>query len=77
MATSVEDLIKRAMELSAEQRAQLADELVESLDAETLSQLDKKWIAEAKRRRDEARSGYSQTISGPDALQQVRDAIKK
>ncbi|HTE40218.1 MAG TPA: addiction module protein [Steroidobacteraceae bacterium] len=65
------------MELSAEQRAQLADELVESLDSEALSQLDKKWTAEAKRRRDETRSGYSQTISGQEALQQVRDAIKK
>jgi len=77
MATSVEDLIKRAMELSAEQRAQLADELVESLDSDALTQLDKKWLAEAKRRRDEIRSGYSQAIPGPEALQQVRDAIKK
>jgi putative addiction module component (TIGR02574 family) len=77
MAISIEDLIKRAMELPAEQRARLADELVESLDSEALTQLDKKWIAEAKRRRNEVRNGYAQTISGPEALQQVRDAIKK
>jgi hypothetical protein len=77
MATSIEELIKRAMELPTEQRAQLADELVTSLDSEALSQLDKKWIAEAKRRRDEVRGGYAQTITGIEALQQVRDAIKK
>jgi uncharacterized protein (DUF2252 family) len=77
MATSIEELIKRAMELPTEQRAQLADELVTSLDSEALSQLDKKWIAEAKRRRDEVRGGYAQTITGFEALQQVRDAIKK
>jgi hypothetical protein len=77
MATTVEDLMKRAMELPAEQRAQLADELVESLDARTLTELDKKWLAVAKRHRDEVRNGYAQTVSGPQALQQVRDAIKR
>ena len=77
MAISVEELAKWAMDLSSEQRARLADELVESLDTEALSDLDKKWIAEGKRRRDEVRSGFSQTIPGPEALQQVRNAIKR
>lgn len=77
MATTVEDLMKRAMELSAEERAQLADELVESLDTKTLSELDKRWLAVAKRRRDEVRNGYGQTVPGPQALQQVRDTIRK
>ncbi len=69
--------MKRAMELPAEQRAQLADGLVESLDANVLTELDKKWLTVAKRRRDEVRSGYAQTVPGPQALQQVRDAIKR
>jgi len=69
--------MKRAMELSADQRAQLADGLVESLDAKVLTELDKKWLAVAKRRRDEVRGGYAQTVPGPQALQQVRDAIKR
>jgi hypothetical protein len=77
MTTTVEDLLKRAMELPAEQRAQLADELVESLDARTLTELDKQWLTIAKRRRDEVRNGVAQTVPGPHALQQVRDAIKR
>jgi hypothetical protein len=77
MAITVEELAKWAMDLTPEQRARLADELVESLDAAMLGELDKKWIAEAKRRRAEVRSGYAQTIEGPAALQQVRDAIKR
>jgi hypothetical protein len=76
MITTVEDLLKRAMELPAEQRAQLADELVESLDTRTLTELDKKWLPVAKGRRDEFRNGLAQTVPGPQALQQVRDAIK-
>ena len=77
MATTIEDLMKRAMELPAEQRAQLADELVESLDAKTLTDLDKRWLAVAKHRRDEVRSGYAKTVAGSQALEQVRDAIKR
>lgn len=74
---AVEDLAKRAMQLTPRQRARLADELVESLDAEALTELDKKWIAEAKQRRNEIRSAYTQAVPGPQALQQVRDAVKR
>jgi len=77
MPTSVEDLMKRAMELPTEQRAQLADGLVESLDVKTLTELDKKWLTVAIRRREEVRNGYAQTVPGQQALQQVRDAIKR
>jgi hypothetical protein len=77
MATTLEELVKRAMELPTEQRARLADELVESLDKDALTAIDKQWIAEAKRRRDEVRGGFAQTIPGPEALLQVRDAIKR
>ena len=77
MAITVKELAKWAMDLPPEQRAQLADELIESLDAKTLGELDKKWIAEAKRRRDEVRNGYSQTVEGSAALKQVRDSVKR
>jgi hypothetical protein len=76
-AFTVEELTKRAMELTPEQRALLAEDLIKSLDAQTLSAIDRRWIAEAQRRRDEIRSSYSQSVPGPQALQQVRDAIKK
>jgi len=76
-AITIEDLTKRAMELTPEQRARLAEELIKSLDTETLQRFDRRWIAEAQQRRDQVRSGYSQPIPGPHAIQQVRDALKK
>jgi hypothetical protein len=62
MATTVEELAEQAMSLPAEARARLAHLLVESLDADELSPLDRVWLVEATRPRDEVRSGRVQTI---------------
>lgn len=67
MATDVERLAEQAMKLSGESRARLADLLVESLDAEELGRIDRLWLAEAKRRRDEVREGRVKTVSGDEA----------
>jgi len=53
-------------------RARLADILVESLDAEALTHIDRLWLSEAKRRRDEERAGNVKTIPGEEALRSVR-----
>ena len=77
MATTIEQLAEQAMNLSSESRAQLADLLVESLDANALGRIDELWLSEAKRRRDEVRSGQVKTIPGQSALQKVRDALRR
>lgn len=76
MAT-VEQLAEQAMKLPTESRARLADLLVESLDADKLGHIDRLWLAEAKRRRDEARSGRVETVPGEEALQKVRDVVRR
>ena len=63
------------MLLPATSRAQLADQLVESLtdaDADEIRQL---WAAEAIRRRDEVRSGLVQPIPGEDVVAEVRRMV--
>ena len=77
MVTTIEQLAEQAMALSNESRAQLADLLVESLDTEVLGQIDQLWVSEAKRRRDEVRSGQVKAIPGQTALQKVRDALRR
>ena len=76
-ATTIEQLAEEAMMLPTESRARLADMLVESLDAADLTQLDQLWLAEAKRRRDEVRTGDTETISGEEALRSVRDSLSR
>jgi putative addiction module component (TIGR02574 family) len=75
MPMTMEQLAEEALALPSEQRALLADRLVESLDADEVSRLDHLWAAEAKRRRDEVRQGRVQTIPGEEALARVRRSL--
>lgn len=75
MSTTVEQLAEQAMDLPPESRAKLADLLVESLDSEELGRIEQMWLDEAKRRRDEVRSGEVKPISGPEGLRRVRETL--
>ncbi len=57
MTTTVEKLAEEALSLSVDSRALLADKLVESLECSKDSAIQKQWLVEALRRRDEVRSG--------------------
>jgi putative addiction module component (TIGR02574 family) len=72
MAISVDELATKAMSLSSEARALLAEKLVESLDQESVREI---WLTEAKRRRDEVRSGRVKPIPGDEAMESVRKLI--
>ncbi len=76
MATTWEQLAEQAMTLPSGSRAKLADRLVESLDVDELGSIDRLWAAEAKRRRDEVRTGRVQPVNGEDALRKVRDSLR-
>jgi hypothetical protein len=69
---SIEQLTEELLALPSASRAFLAEKLVESLEFDIDPTLQAIWTAEAKRRRDEIRSGAVQPISGEDALAQVR-----
>lgn len=77
MPMTVDQLAAEALSLPSQSRALLADKLVESLDADELTRIDQLWVAEAKRRRDEVRSGRVQTIPGEEALARVRRAVTR
>jgi len=65
------------MKLPGESRARLADLLVESLESGDLTDIDRLWLSEAKRRRDEVRAGTIKTIPGDEALRSVRDSLRR
>jgi len=77
MPVTPEELARQAMEMPAEGRAELADLLVESLNAVELGRIDRAWLAEAKRRRDEVRSGAASTVSAQEAMNRVRSALQR
>jgi hypothetical protein len=74
MPISVDELAAKAMSLSGEARALLAERLVESLDQESIRDI---WLTEAKRRRDEVRSGQVKPIPGAEAMESVRRLVRE
>ena len=75
MSMTVEQIAAEALTLPSEERALLADRLVESLDATENNRIDRLWATEARRRRDEVRNGSVQTIPGEEALARVRRSL--
>ncbi len=73
---SIEQLTEEIMSMPNASSALLADKLVESLEFDTDPTIQAVWIDEAKRRKDEVRSGSVQTIPGEEALAQARRLIE-
>ena len=73
---SVEKVMKEALSLPSALRAWLAEKLVESLEFDIDDRLQTLWVTEAKKRRDEIRSGLVQPIPGEEALAQVRRLLE-
>lgn len=72
MSMRVEDIIDEALALSSEARAQLADRLVESLDPVEDGCFRDLWVAEARRRLQDLRSGAVRGIPGEEAVARLR-----
>jgi putative addiction module component (TIGR02574 family) len=72
-----EQVVERALALPSEERALLADRLVESLDPAENSQLRQMWVTEARRRREEVRENRLKTIPRDEALARVKRAVAK
>lgn len=74
---SIEQLTEEVLSLPSASRALLAEKLVESLEFDTDPTIQAAWTTEAKRRRDEVRSGAVQPIPGEEALAQVRRLLEQ
>ena len=74
MDTTLEILEERAMTLTVNERAALAQRLLASLDED--QELDDAWAAELDRRIAAVESGEMKTIPVAEALAQVRAALK-
>ncbi len=74
--SSVEQIMKEALALPSASRALLAEKLVESLEFDVDETQQKLWTDEAKKRRDEVRSGTVIPIPGEEALARVKQLLE-
>jgi putative addiction module component (TIGR02574 family) len=68
MPDTVADLVQRGRALSPEQREQLVDQLLESLNEPAAQALDASWDAEIERRLAEYDSGKAQPIDAVEVF---------
>jgi putative addiction module component (TIGR02574 family) len=77
MPTLVEELSARAKTLSAEDRARLAEELLESLDQEPESEVEAAWDREIERRVAEVEAGTAKLIPAEDVHAEASRLIRR
>ncbi len=75
MPLTFDQVVYEALQLPAADRGLLAERIVESLDSAEADEIQRAWLAEAVRRRDDVRSGRVQPIPGEQVLAEVRRAI--
>ena len=71
---SVQDLEAALLKLPNQERARLAEVLIESLDDE--NEIAQAWTAEAERRLEELRSGTVQGVQEEDVFARIRARIQ-
>ena len=74
-AVSILELKSEMMKLPAEVRAELVEELVESLEISEDGSIQREWIDESVRRRDEVRSGKVETVPCDQVFAEVRGML--
>jgi len=72
MTATAKKLAETVLLLPPKDRAYLAERLLESLE-----ETDLQWIDEAKRRRDEVRSGRVKPIPAKDVYRRIERLLKK
>nr|WP_298373644.1 addiction module protein [uncultured Halomonas sp.] len=65
-----------ALHLSKQERAQLIQRLVLSLESPSKEELRSDWLLEARRRGEELENGTVQAVSGDEVMRKARALIK-
>ena len=77
MRMDSKQLLAEALQLSPEQRAALAGELIRSLDSQIDEDAEAAWSAEIRRRLEWLDPGSTQTVSWSEARRRIRAAARR
>ena len=76
MSRTASELLREALDLSQEDRADLINSLIESFDSETDANVEDAWIMEVNRRTEELDRGAVKAIPWPDVLRKLSSDLK-
>ena len=75
MATSATDILKQALELKEEERAELASRLIESLDEPVEEGVEAAWVIEIERRMADLDSGSAKTLPWDEVREKLHGRL--
>jgi putative addiction module component (TIGR02574 family) len=75
MTQEAAELLKKALALPAEERANLASTLIDSLDATVDEHAEAAWQEEVRRRIDDLRSGRVSTVPWEEVQEKARTLL--
>ncbi len=75
MATSATDILKQALELEEEERAELASLLIESLDEPAEEGVEAAWATEIERRMADLDSGSAKTLPWDEVRERLHGRL--
>ena len=76
MMSKFEEVTSKAMALPPENRAELAELLIQSLDEKEDEEVRSAWLSEIRRRDQEIRSGASVTKPAEQVLKEAREELR-
>ena len=76
MTEQLKAVLEAAMSLPPDDRVELAEGLMWSLDEAYQEKVERAWNAEIDRRLDEIHSGRAELVDGDEALRRLRDRRK-
>jgi putative addiction module component (TIGR02574 family) len=77
MAILANKIIDQALLLPSEERLKLVEQLIESLNLPTKSEIEHVWAKEAEKRIQEIEQGKVQTLDGELVFQEIREKLIK
>lgn len=72
----IDELKAVALRLTPEERAELASDLLRSLDELSETEIERLWLEEAARREAEIEAGTVELIPGDQVLKDARERLK-
>ena len=73
---NIQKIENEALHLPREERAQLIQRLVLSLESPSAEELRSDWLLEARRRAEELDNGSVQAVSGKEVIRKAKALIK-
>jgi putative addiction module component (TIGR02574 family) len=77
MTDVAKKLAEEALLLPREDRAELVDRLLQSLNIPTQTEIDQRWKKEVEKRVEEYESGTVEGIEGEQVFSEIRNRLKK